>query len=142
MPKLSLHPAGGRIRSSSARVAAQSVFDWVEYQTRGDMISFYKFHPVALQPLGAVTASIKPEIRRVRMRDMLSSRTLRRRRLNWMRMHCQLVMANELRASYDYFMFVCGPVPAVDLVRAPEGPVHFLTVGGEYCRTRAAMAVS
>jgi len=142
MPKLSLHPAAEHLRAAAIRIAAQSAIDWTEYQTRGDMISFYKFHPVALQPLSTATDAIKPEIRRIRMRDMLSAVTLWHRRLSWMRMHYQLVMANEQRASYDYFMFVCGPVPIADLVRVPDGALHFLTVAGEYRRSRPALAIS
>jgi len=142
MPKLSLHPAAAELRAASARVAAQSAIDWTEYQTRGDMISFYKFHPVALQPLSAATEEIRPQICRIRMREMLSARTRRRRRLSWMRMHYQLVMANELCAKYDYFMFVCGPVSAAELAGWPGGPLHFLTVRGEYRHAPALFAVS
>jgi hypothetical protein len=35
-----------------------------------------------------------------------------RLRWNFFRMHYQL--ANDQRAAYDYFMFVCGPVPLLD----------------------------
>jgi hypothetical protein len=142
MPKLSLHPAAGSLRAAATRIAAHSAINWTEYQTRDDLISFHKFHPVALQPLCTETATVKPEIRRVLVRDMLSAATLWRRRLSWMRMHYQLVMANELRASYDYFMFVCGPVPIADLVRAPDGALHFLTAVGEYCHARSVLAIS
>jgi hypothetical protein len=142
IPKLSLHPAGGRIRSCADQLAAQTAIDWAEYQSRGDPISFYKFHPVALQPVGPSNESGKPHIRRVQMREMLSRGTLRRRRLNYMQMHYQFVMANELRASYDYFMFVCGPVPAADLVGTPGGPADYFSVDGSLRHANPVPAVS
>lgn len=142
MPKLSLHPAAGPLRDAATRVAAYSAISWAEYQTRDDKISFYKFHPVALRPLSTETIAVKPEIRRVLLRDMLSAATLLRRRLSLMRIHYQLVMANELRASYDYFMFVCGPVSTADLVRAPDGALHFLTTAGEFRHASSVMAIS
>jgi hypothetical protein len=37
--------------------------------------------------------------------------------------HCQFVSANDLRASYDYFMMVCGPVPVETQVRTADGAV-------------------
>jgi hypothetical protein len=29
-------------------------------------------------------------------------------------MHFQFIMANDQRAPYDYFMFVCGPIRLLD----------------------------
>jgi hypothetical protein len=75
------------------------------------------------------------------MREMLSSKTLWCRRLSWMRMHYQFVMANDRRASYDYFMFVCGPLPAADLVRAPKGPLSFFTAEGALYHEPAMLPV-
>ena len=42
---------------------------------------------------------------------LLTKETYQRVRLNIFRMHFQFIMANDRRAPYDYFMFVCGPVP-------------------------------
>jgi hypothetical protein len=134
IPKLSLHPAGGWIRSCAQRLAAEPAIEWTEYQCRSDTISFYKFHPVALEPLGPANDALKPLVRRIRMREMLSLGTLLRLRLNLMRLHYQFVMANERRASYDYFMFVCGPVPAAELARAATGPVGYFAVDGSLRR--------
>jgi len=29
-------------------------------------------------------------------------------------MHYQYIMSNDRRASYDYYMFICGPAPFAD----------------------------
>jgi hypothetical protein len=46
----------------------------------------------------------------VRFRDMLLPEFYGRLRWNLFRMHYQFIMANDMRAPYDYFMLVCGPV--------------------------------
>jgi hypothetical protein len=144
IPKLSLHPAGGWVRSCAERVAGEPAIEWTEYQCRSDTISFYKFHPVALEPLGPGNDALKPLVRRIRMREMLSLGTRLRlhMRLNLMRLHYQFVMANERRASYDYFMFVCGPVPAADLARAATGPVGYFALDGSLRRIDPVPAAS
>jgi hypothetical protein len=38
-------------------------------------------------------------------------------------MHYQYVMANDQRAPYDYFLLVCGPVPATEWAVQPEAVV-------------------
>ena len=130
LPKLYLHPAGAPMHARAERVAAQPAIDWTEYQSRGDTISFYKFHPVALRPIGAVTDAVKPRVRPVSIRAMLPRGSRGGRPMTHMRRHYQFVMANRQLANYDYFVFVCGPVPAADLVRAPGGPLDFLAAGG------------
>jgi hypothetical protein len=112
LPKLYLHPAGGPMHARAKRLAAQPAIDWAEYQSRGDAISFYKFHPIALKPTGATTEAIKPHVRPVSIRAMMSPGSRWRRAMRHMRRHYQFVMANEQLANYDYFMFICGPVPA------------------------------
>jgi len=38
-------------------------------------------------------------------------------RWNLFRMHYQFIMANDMRAPYDYMMLVCGPVPVEQWAR-------------------------
>ena len=123
IPKLTLHPAGVRLRACARRVAALPAVDWVEYQSRDDAISFYKFHPVAARKLVDDDRSTKPLIRRVQIHEMLTPASFQRYRFRFMRMHYQFVMANERRAPYDFFMLVCGPISLLPTAHAPGGPV-------------------
>ena len=41
---------------------------------------------------------------------------------SWLRMHYQFTMANDMRAPYDYMMFVCGPVPVEQMEAARPRP--------------------
>jgi len=116
--KIGLHSAAGRLREALARVSRSPGVFWVEYQALTDIMNFYKTDPVrecGLEPTG------RPIIRMVRISHMLEPKSYRRVRRNLYRLHCQFVSGNERRAIYDYFMLVCGPLPAEQQARLPEG---------------------
>ena len=143
IPKFALHPAARRLRDVSARVVAEPSVAWVEYQSRADTISFYRFDPVALKRIGGDRLDGKPVIRRVQIHDMLSPESFARYRRNVLRLHYQSVMANERRAPYDYYMMVCGPVAFVDWTMAPLGFLDFVGPDGtlsEHAAARSAAA--
>src|SRR5947209_433039 len=109
IPKFTLHPAGERFRRCAARIAEEPSIAWVEYHVRSDAISFYKFDPLSLRRIEGDRLERKPVIRRVQLHQMLAPKTLMRLRHKAMRVHYQVVMANELRATYDYLLLVCSP---------------------------------
>jgi hypothetical protein len=116
--KIGLHRAAGRLRDSLARVSRSPGVFWVDYQALTDVMNFYKTDPVrecGLEPTG------RPIIRMVRISHMLEPESYRRVRRNLYRLHCQFVSGNECRAAYDYFMLVCGPLPAEQQARSPDG---------------------
>jgi pimeloyl-ACP methyl ester carboxylesterase len=130
IPKFALHPGAHRLREVIARVAAEPSVAWVEYQSRADTISFYRFDPVALKRISGDRLDGKPVIRRVQIHDMLSPESFARYRRNVLRLHYQSVMANERRAPYDYFLMVCGPVAFADWTMAPAGFLDRMTEKG------------
>ena len=130
IPKLALHPQGGRLRGCAEQVAREPNLFWVEYQARDDAISFYKFHPVTLRAIGPAGDPAQPLVRRVQFHEMMSSRDFRRYRLSFMRLHYQFVMANVQRATYDYFMIACGPLPLRAIARAANGPLDLIAADG------------
>lgn len=125
--KIAFHPRGGWMREAVARVSAQPAIFWIEYQTMADPISFYKVDPLAALKLPPTD---RPLIRRVHIRDMLSAQTYRRFRGNFFRLHRQLVMGNEKRYFYDYYMICCGPLRLETRVRRPETVVASFTPDG------------
>ncbi|HKD25203.1 MAG TPA: hypothetical protein VKC66_04705 [Xanthobacteraceae bacterium] len=135
IPKLALHPRGAWLRECVRRLAAEPSLAWAEYQARDDFISFHKFDPVSLTRLDDFKRSDGPVIRRVQIHQMLSAPTLRRLRFRYMRLHYQFVMANELRAAYDYFMMMCGPAPFRRTVTQPNGPADLYGVDGAYAES-------
>ena len=130
IPKFALHPSARGIRQTIARAAAEQSIAWVEYQSRADTISFYRFDPVALKRIAGDRLDGRPVIRRVQIHDMLSPESFARYRRNVLRLHYQSVMANERRAPYDYYLMVCGPVAFRDWTTAPVGFLDFVSADG------------
>ena len=115
--KIALHPAGAWLKAAVARVSQYKNVFWVDFESMVDIISFYKVDPVKalrLPPTG------QPIIKRVHVRDMLQRDTYKRFRGNFFRLHRQLVMGNDKRYFYDYFMVCCGPFRFNTRLRDPE----------------------
>src|ERR1700728_1589249 len=132
IPKFALYAKADRIRHMIARVTAEPLIAWAEFQAREDSISFYKFDPVSLRPIGYDRLDGKPLIRCVHVRDQLQPETFIRYRHNALRVHYQSVMANEKRAPYDYYLMVCGPVPFICWTVSGAGFLDFITTDGAY----------
>jgi len=115
--KIAFHPKAGWLRDMVARVSAHPAVLWIEYQSMADPISFYKVDALAALKLPARPNVI---IRRVHIRDMLEASTYRRFKANFFRLHRQLVMGNEKRYFYDYYMICCGPLPLDMRVLKPD----------------------
>jgi hypothetical protein len=132
IPKITLHPRGARLREQVHRLAAEPSLTWAEYQARDDFISFYKFDPVKLVPIGDDHVLEGLIIGRVQIFRMVSEATWRRVRANYMRLHYQFVMANEKRTAYDWFMLMCGPAPFRRTVTVADGPAALYDADGAY----------
>jgi hypothetical protein len=124
--KIALHPAAAWLKEAVARVSQNAAVFWVEYQTMVDIISFYKVNP--LQALRLPDTG-RPTIRRVHVRDMLKPETYRRFKGNFFRLHRQLVMGNDKRYFYDYFMVCCGPFRLQTRADHPERVTTFSADG-------------
>ncbi|MBZ6079205.1 hypothetical protein [Microvirga puerhi] len=126
--KIGLHRGASRFRAALQRVANAEGVVWGEYQALTDVMNFYKTNPVAC--LGLATER-SPVVRVVRIRRMLEPAAYRRIRRNFFRVHCQFVRANDCRTSYDYFMFLCGPLPAAVQIHSPTGAMS--AIGSDGC---------
>lgn len=115
--KIALHPAGAWLKDAVARVSQNRCVFWVDFESMVDIISFYKVDPVKALNLPATG---QPKIKRVHVRDMLQRETYQRFRGNFFRLHRQLVMGNDKRYFYDYFMICCGPFRFATRLRDPE----------------------
>jgi hypothetical protein len=115
--KIALHPAGAWLKAAVAHVSQYKNVFWVDFESMVDIISFYKVDPVKALKLPATGM---PIIKRVHVRDMLQRETYRRFRGNFFRLHRQLVMGNDKRYFYDYFMICCGPFRVETRLRDPE----------------------
>ncbi len=137
--KIGFHPKAGWLRDMVARVSAHPAIFWVEYQSMADPISFYKVDPLAALKLPATPQF---HIRRVHIRDMLEASTYRRFRGNFFRLHRQLVMGNEKRYFYDYYMICGGPLRLETRVLKPETVVPGFAPDGSLIAAGATFATS
>ncbi len=132
--KIALHPAGAWLKAAVGRVAQHQAIFWMEYQALVDIISFYKVNPVAALGL---PASGKPMLRNLRIRHMLDDEVYRSFRGNFFRLHRQLVMGNDKRYFYDYYMICCGPFRLETRARDPESVVDRIAPDGRLLASAA-----
>ncbi len=126
--KIGLHRGAKRFHAAVERVASSPGVFWAEYQALTDVMNFYKTDPIVEMGL---TAATHPVVRIVRIKHMLHPAAYRRIRRSLFRVHCQFVSGNDVRAPYDYFMLLCGPLSARQQVALPEGPVSAIGADGE-----------
>ena len=86
-------------------------------------LNFYDVDPMAEMSLPSKPG---PVIRLVEFGRMLEHDMYRRIRLRFYRLHSQFVSGNDKRASYDYFMLVCGPVSARYQTVAVDGALSII----------------
>ena len=124
MPAIALHPRSVRVRGVILRLATESGLLWIDCQSRADVINFFDFDPVAGVGIDAGPARCNPVVFQVRFRDALGSEFYEGQRWNAFRLHFQFIMANDRKAAYDYFLYLCGPLPlaawTVDRTRTIE----------------------
>jgi pimeloyl-ACP methyl ester carboxylesterase len=112
MPGIGLHRNAIRVHRDVARIAVEPSILWIDVQARGDILNFYNFDPVSGIGIDAGPTRCNPFIWIVRLRDMLAPEFFTNHLTrSWFRMHYQFIMANDMRAPYEYMMLVCGPVP-------------------------------
>ena len=125
--KIGLHRAASRFRTAVERVAQAPGILWADCQARVDIMNFYNIDPMAEMSLPSKPG---PVIRLVEFSRMLEHDMYRRIRLRFYRLHCQFISGNDKRASYDYFMLVCGPVSARYQTMAPDGALSMIGEDG------------
>ena len=107
LPLLGFNPAGRWFHDKLRRVVGESALTWLDVQSRKDVMSFYQFDQAAGH--GITVAASNLRTLSVRFRDVLLPENYKRFRWRFFRVHFQYLMANERRATYDYFMMICGP---------------------------------
>ena len=109
LPIVGFYPEAQWFRDRLARLAAEPSIDWIEYQARKDVMNFYPFDPIAGHGLDVGAARRNPIVKSISFHDIIKPESYRDFRWRFFRVHFQFVMANELRAAYDFYMIACGP---------------------------------
>ena len=120
LPIVGFHAVSQAFRDDLRMLAMETSIDWIDCQSRKDVMNFYPFDPIAGHGIELGAARRNPHIVPVRFREIIRPENYRLFRWKFFRVHFQFVMANELPHAYDFFMIVCGPVPLRDRMGHPE----------------------
>jgi hypothetical protein len=110
-PIVGFHAVSRDFRDHLRQLAVEPSIDWIDCQSRKDVMNFYPFDPIAGHGIDVGAGRRNPTIVPVRFRDIIKPEHYNRFRWKFFRVHFQFVMANEQPHPYDFFMIVCGPVP-------------------------------
>jgi hypothetical protein len=135
-PIVGFHAASQDFRDHLRQLAVEPSIDWIDCQSRKDVMNFYPFDPVAGHGIDAGASRRNPTIVPVRFRDIIKPEHYNVFRWKFFRVHFQFVMANERPHAYDFFMIVCGPVPLRERMACPEAALAVGT-GDATARERA-----
>ncbi len=111
IPLVTAHPRAKGLRDMLARLAHQDGIRWVDFQSRQDSLNFFAADPTKDSGIGVYPPAANPIIFHVNLRALLLPETFERFRWDFFRVHFQFIMANDRPARYDYYLFLCGPIP-------------------------------
>lgn len=126
-PIVGFHAASQDFRDHLRLLAVEPSIDWIDCQSRKDVMNFYPFDPIAGHGIDVGAARRNPTIVPVRFREIIKPEHYNVFRWKFFRVHFQFVMANERPHSYDLFMIVCGPIPLSDRMALPEAALAIAT---------------
>jgi hypothetical protein len=127
MPIVGFHKAASAFRDNLRLLAVEPSIDWIDCQSRKDVMNFFPFDPVTGHGIETGPAKRNPTIVPVRFREIIRPEHYDKFRWQFFRVHFQFVMANERPHPYDFFMIVCGPVPLRERVDQPAAALALVT---------------
>lgn len=126
-PIVGFHAASQDFRDHLRLLAVEPSIDWIDCQSRKDVMNFYPFDPIAGHGIDVGALRRNPAIVPVRFREIIKPEHYNVFRWKFFRVHFQFVMANEQPHAYDFFMIVCGPVPLRERMARPEAALAIAT---------------
>jgi hypothetical protein len=119
-PIVGFHAASSDFRDHLRQLAVEPSIDWIDCQSRKDVMNFFPFDPIAGHGIDVGASRRNPTIVPVRFREIIKPEHYNLFRWKFFRVHFQFVMANERPHAYDFFMIVCGPVLLSERMARPE----------------------
>lgn len=126
-PIVGFHAVSQDFRDNLRLLALEPSIDWIDCQSRKDVMNFYPFDPVAGHGIELGDPRRNPTIVPVRFREIIKPEHYNLFRWKFFRVHFQFVMANERPHAYDFFMIVCGPIPLSERMARPEAALAIAT---------------
>lgn len=110
-----------QVRHRLRQLATTPDIDWIDVQSRDDILSFSPFDPIAGHGVVLGAERRNPQVVTICFRDLWGAGPfgLQRRRVS--KAHTQFLMANERRrAAYDYTLICCGPLDLMTQATKPQ----------------------
>jgi hypothetical protein len=126
-PIVGFHAVSQDFRDHLRLLAVEPSIDWIDCQSRKDVMNFYPFDPVEGHGIEVGPLRRNPTIVPIRFREIIRPEHYNLFRWKFFRVHFQFVMANELPHAYDFFMIVCGPIPLSERMARPEAALVIAT---------------
>lgn len=126
-PIVGFHAASSDFRDHLRLLAVEPSIDWIDCQSRKDVMNFYPFDPISGHGIDVHASRHNPTIVPVRFREIIRPEHYNLFRWRFFRVHFQFVMANERPHAYDFFMIVCGPIPLTERMACPEAALKIAT---------------
>ena len=126
-PIVGFHAVSQEFRDHLGLLAVEPSIDWIDCQSRKDVMNFYPFDPIAGHGIDVGASRRNPTIVPVRFREIIKPEHYNLFRWKFFRVHFQFVMANERPHAYDFFMIVCGPIPLAERMARPEAALAIAT---------------
>jgi hypothetical protein len=128
-PIVGFHAVSQDFRDHLRLLAAEPSIDWIDCQSRKDVMNFYPFDPIAGHGIDVGATRRNPTIVPVRFREIIKPEHYNVFRWQFFRVHFQFVMANERPHAYDFFMIACGPIALSERMACPEMALAIATGG-------------
>jgi hypothetical protein len=135
-PIVGFHAVSQRFRDDLRRLAIEPSIDWIDCQSRKDVMNFYPFDPIAGHGIELGPLRRNPTIVPVKFREIIKPENYNVFRWRFFRIHFQFVMANERPHAYDFFMIVCGPIPLRERMARPDAALA-VAIGDAITRENA-----
>jgi len=124
LPVVGFNPEAKGFRNRLRQLATAPDIDWIDVQSRDDILSFCPFDPVAGHDIVLGPERRNPRVVAISFRDLWGPGNFALRRWRIFKAHAQFLMANERRgAAYDYTLICCGPLDLVTRTTKPQQAV-------------------
>jgi hypothetical protein len=127
LPVVGFNPEAKGFRNRLRQLATAPDIDWIDVQSRDDLLSFCPFDPIAGHGIAVGAERRNPQVVAVRFGDLWDAGSFGLRRWRVFKVHAQFFMANERAgAAYDYTLICCGPLDLVTRATKPQQAVAAL----------------
>jgi pimeloyl-ACP methyl ester carboxylesterase len=121
-PVVGFDPQADWFRNRLRQLAVAPNLNWVDVQSRDDVLSFCPFDPIAGHDIVLEEDERRnPMVVAIRFRDLWAQGGSALRRWRLFKAHSQYLLANERPgAAYEYYLICCGPLDLMTRFSPPK----------------------